>query len=182
MYTAFASVYDRLMADVDYTGWARFYHTLMEKYGVARGRACECACGTGSLTLPLRRAGLQMTGVDLSEEMLARAMEKARAAGLMIPFVRQDMCALALPRPVDALVCGCDGVNYLLDDDRLRAFFTRARESLKPGGALYIVIRKQQGAESAEKYLKTLYASVERISREKGYWVLCCSDQADEEQ
>ena len=34
MYTAFASVYDRLMADVDYPTWARFYHTLMERYGV----------------------------------------------------------------------------------------------------------------------------------------------------
>ena len=34
MYTAFASVYDRLMADVDYLAWARFYHELMERYGV----------------------------------------------------------------------------------------------------------------------------------------------------
>ena len=33
MYTAFASVYDRLMADVDYLAWARFYHELMERYG-----------------------------------------------------------------------------------------------------------------------------------------------------
>ena len=31
MYTAFASVYDRLMADVDYLAWARFYHELMER-------------------------------------------------------------------------------------------------------------------------------------------------------
>ena len=36
MYTAFASVYDRLMADVDYLAWARFYHELMERYGVRR--------------------------------------------------------------------------------------------------------------------------------------------------
>ena len=36
MYTAFASVYDRLMADVDYQGWARFYHSLMERYGKKR--------------------------------------------------------------------------------------------------------------------------------------------------
>ena len=33
MYAAFASVYDRLMADVDYTAWAAFYHALMERYG-----------------------------------------------------------------------------------------------------------------------------------------------------
>ena len=38
MYTAFASVYDRLMADVDYLAWARFYHELMDRYGVPRGK------------------------------------------------------------------------------------------------------------------------------------------------
>lgn len=38
MYTAFASVYDRLMADVDYLAWARFYHELMERYGVPAER------------------------------------------------------------------------------------------------------------------------------------------------
>ena len=81
MYTAFASVYDRLMADVDYTGWARFYHTLMENYGVARGKVCECACGTGSLTIPLSRMGNQMTGVDLSADMLFEASQKARRMG-----------------------------------------------------------------------------------------------------
>lgn len=34
MYTAFASVYDRLMTGVDYQGWANFYHALMERYGI----------------------------------------------------------------------------------------------------------------------------------------------------
>ena len=41
MYTAFASVYDRLMTGVDYQGWANFYHALMERYGIPRGKVCE---------------------------------------------------------------------------------------------------------------------------------------------
>ena len=57
MYTAFASVYDRLMTGVDYQGWANFYHALMERYGIPRGKVCECACGTGSLTIPLAAMG-----------------------------------------------------------------------------------------------------------------------------
>lgn len=55
------------------------------------------------------------------------------------------------------------------------AMFADAKAHLQDQGALYIVIRKQQGAESAEKYLKTQYGKVERIAREKGYWVLKCS-------
>ncbi|MBR7187969.1 MAG: methyltransferase, partial [Clostridia bacterium] len=52
------------------------------------------------------------------------------------------------------------------------ALFARARDFLNPGGALYIVIRKQQGAPSALKFLKERYASVEILDREAGFWVL----------
>ena len=41
MYTAFASVYDRLMSDVDYAGWARFYQSLLQLYGIHAGKICE---------------------------------------------------------------------------------------------------------------------------------------------
>ena len=135
-YEAFAGIYDSLMDDIDYDAWAEYYLTLIEKRGVQPRRLCDCACGTGSLSVRFAERGIRVTGVDLSGEMLARAQEKARKHGVTAMFVRQDMCALTLPRPVDALVCGCDGVNYLLTDDQLRAFFKRARASLKPGGVL----------------------------------------------
>ncbi len=137
MYTSFARVYDTLMDTVDYSAWAQHYRKLMENCRVpAKGRCAECACGTGNLTLPLRQMGYRMTGVDLSEEMLAAAMEKARAAGMSIPFVRQDMRALALPHRVDCVLATCDGVNYLTTPEDARAFFDAAYAALKPGGAL----------------------------------------------
>ena len=68
--------------------------------------------------------------------MLEQARQKSLERGVRVMFVRQDMCRLQLPRPVDALVCACDGVNYLLDDDRICSFITSAREAVRPGGAL----------------------------------------------
>ena len=137
MYGAFARVYDGLMDTVDYVAWAAHYHELMEKCQVpTKGRCVECACGTGGLTLPLRKMGYQMTGIDLSEEMLAAAMEKARAAGVMIPFVKQDMRALTVPRRADCVLATCDGVNYLTSPEDAQAFFSAAYAALKPGGAL----------------------------------------------
>ena len=41
---------------------------------------------------------------------------------------------------------------------------------LSQGGRLYIVIRKQQGAESCVRYLQTIYASVEKLDRSGGFW------------
>ena len=50
--------------------------------------------------------------------------------------------------------------------------FADAAQSLKAGGALYLVIRKQQGAESCVKYLQTLYGQVDKIDKSAGFWVL----------
>ena len=136
MYTEFSLIYDRLMQDVDYPAWARHYQALLLERGIAGGRVCECACGTGSLTIPLSQAGYRMTGVDLSEGMLACAMAKAREAGQDIPFVLQDMRKLKLHRPQDAVLATCDGVNYLLGPAPVQAFFMAAHAALRQGGAL----------------------------------------------
>ena len=135
-YSAFAEVYDRLMDDVDYGAWADYYLALLARAGVRPASVCDCACGTGALSVRFAARGIRVTGVDLSEQMLGRAQERARREGVQAMFVRQDMRALQLPRPVDALVCGCDGVNYLLDDRSLIAFFEHARAAIRPGGAL----------------------------------------------
>ncbi|NLO86751.1 MAG: class I SAM-dependent methyltransferase [Clostridiales bacterium] len=138
MYTAFASVYDQLMADVDYLTWARFYHALMDCYGIPRGKVCECACGTGSITIPLSQMGYQMTGVDLSPDMLFEASQKARKSGAMIPFVKQDMRTLHLHRSMDAVLCSNDGINYLKDQGELFDFFTAAFAAVREGGGLFL--------------------------------------------
>lgn len=136
MYQDFAEIYDRLMDNVKYDSWADYYVRLLSIYGVREGKVCECACGTGSLTIPLYRAGFQMTGVDLSREMLWQAAQKARKQGIAIPFVQQDMKALNLHRPMDAVIATCDGVNYLLNDEELRSFLRAAWRAIRPGGAL----------------------------------------------
>ena len=136
MYPAqFAAVYDRLMDDVDYPAWADYYRALLSRArdGAPVRKVCECGCGTGSMTVELARAGLEVVGVDLSAPMLEIAGDKLRRAGVSAPLVCQDMCRLQLHRPVDALVCPCDGVNYLVEDSQVAAFFRRAYALLKPG-------------------------------------------------
>ena len=109
-----------------------------------KGASCvECACGTGSLTVPLSLAGLKMTGVDLSEQMLASAMIKARSRGCAIPFIRQNMVSLSLPSRVHAVLCTCDGLNYLTGDDAAAA----------ENGVLYYPILVNHEAESWKRFL-----------------------------
>ena len=132
-YSAFAAGYDRMMGDVDYDGWAGYIDGFLKEDG-ARS-VLECACGTGSLTIRLARMGYEITGSDLSGDMLMVARQKALDAGLRsLPFICQDMRRLALHKSVDAVVCACDGVNYLLDG--AEDFFRAAHGALKPGGLL----------------------------------------------
>lgn len=136
MYTAFASIYDRLMADVDYQAWARHYSGLLKRYGIREGKVAECACGTGGLTIPLSQMGYQMTGIDLSADMLFEAAQKARKAGAAIPFVKQDMRYMHLHRQMDAVLATNDGINYLRNQQELMSFFSAAYTALRPGGVL----------------------------------------------
>ena len=136
MYEDFAAVYDALMDDFDYPAWANYYMRLLAGAGPAPKTAFECGCGTGSLSIPLARAGLKLVASDLSEDMLRLAQEKARRSGVMIPFVRMDMREMATPRPVDAVLACCDAVNYLVSEGDVLSFFRAAHRALKPGGVL----------------------------------------------
>ena len=137
IYGEFASVYDALMADVDYPRWARYILELARQNEVTVARAVDCACGTGSMTVALAKNTIQMTGIDRSAAMLQIAGEKSRGNGLRIPFVLQDMRKLSLHRPVDAVFCVLDGVNYLTRPGDAKAFFRSAYRALRPGGGFF---------------------------------------------
>ena len=145
MYGDFAGMYDPLMKDVDYDSWAEY---LLRFLGDEKLRVTDCACGTGEITLRLARAGHIMTGVDISGDMLRIASEKARRAALKIPFVEQDMRKLALHRPQDAIICACDGVNYLDSLKAAEEFFEAANAALKVGGLLLFDISSQYKLEN----------------------------------
>lgn len=145
MYGDFAGMYDPLMKDVDYDSWAEY---LLRFLGTEKLRVTDCACGTGEITLRLARAGHIMTGVDISGDMLRIASEKARRAALKIPFVEQDMRKLALHRPQDAIICACDGVNYLDSLKAAEEFFEAANAALKVDGLLMFDISSQYKLEN----------------------------------
>ena len=135
-YDGFAGIYDLLMDDFDYPAWAKYYLKLLEADKQPVTSLCDCACGTGSMTLRFASEIDKVIGVDISREMLEPAAEKARQMGVRAQFVCQDMARLQLARPVDAITCACDGVNYLTTDARLSAFFKAAYAALKRGGRL----------------------------------------------
>ena len=135
IYEKLAEFYDELMGDVDYDAWAEYIHGLLQKAKIPVRKVFETACGTGMLSIRLRKMGYDVAASDISGEMLAEAEENARRAGVKLPFAQMDMRRLQIPRQ-DAVVCACDGVNYLLERREVRAFFSGAYAALREGGLL----------------------------------------------
>ena len=77
-YENLAASYDRLTNDVDYEATVAFYNEILKREGLHPRTAVDLACGTGSVTLLLAQRGLRVVGVDMSEEMLCEASQKAQ--------------------------------------------------------------------------------------------------------
>lgn len=133
-YHDLAASYDRLTNDVDYPAVVAFYRRILEREGLHPRTAVDLACGTGSVSVLLTREGLNVTGVDMSEEMLTVAWEKSQALPNPPLFVRQKLQQLRLPRGVDLAVCALDSLDYILDPAECAGAIRRVYRALNPGG------------------------------------------------
>lgn len=129
-----AGCYDAFTADVNYPRWADYLERHFRRRRQPVRTVLDLACGTGTLTCLLAERGYDMTGVDLSEEMLAVAAEKGRVLPESPLFLHQSMDALDLYDTVDACVCCLDSVNYVTRPAVLKRAFQRVHLFLNPGG------------------------------------------------
>ena len=133
-YHALAVSYDRLTNDVDYEATVAFYNEILKREGLTPRTAVDLACGTGSVTAILARQGLNVLGVDLSEEMLTVAMEKVMDMEKPPRFICQPLQELYLPRGVDLAVCALDSLDYITDPEDCAEAIRRVYKALNPGG------------------------------------------------
>lgn len=136
-YSVLAEVYDALMYDVSYEQWAKYLQVILQKQEIKSGSAIlEYACGTGNITVPLAQAGYHVSATDISEEMLFVAQQKTRQRAMQVKFACADMREFKMNKPVDAIICACDGVNYLIEQKDIDNFAKCSYDNLREGGVL----------------------------------------------
>lgn len=133
-YEALAASYDRLTNDVDYASTVAFYDKILQREGLHPRTAADLACGTGSVACLLAERGLDVVGVDLSEEMLTVAAQKAQGLSKRPFFVCQPLQELCLPRAVDMAVCALDSLDYITNPQDCARAIGRIYKALNPGG------------------------------------------------
>jgi 16S rRNA (guanine1207-N2)-methyltransferase len=155
---------------LDY-GTQALLDTVIRNREVKKGRLLDLGCGYGAVGIIMKRLypAMEVVLCDINQRALRLARENA---------------ILNHARFID--VVESDGLNrvngsfdLILTNPPIRAgketvhrFFAQSAERLNPGGQLYVVIQKKQGAPSALKKMRMLFASADVVNRTAGYWVI----------
>lgn len=134
------------------------------------GSVVDMGCGYGVISIVLKHIfpSLEVTAVDVNPRAVELAALNAKTNSSVIHAMQSD---------------GFEKVEGLFDhvvtNPPIRAgkqviygMFADAHEHLRNKGSLYVVIRRQQGAESAVKELESIYGNCTILEKKKGYWVL----------
>ncbi|MGT2624754.1 class I SAM-dependent DNA methyltransferase [Streptococcus thoraltensis] len=132
-YETFASVYDAIMDDALYDLWTDFSlrHLPKSKH---RNKLLELACGTGIQSVRFSQAGFDVTGLDLSQEMLAIAEKRAKSAKEKIAFQQGNMLDLSKAGKYDFVTCYSDSICYMQDEVEVGDVFKQVYDCLKDDG------------------------------------------------
>lgn len=133
-YEQFARVYDELMNDVDYPQWIKIVRDACKTHAPNTRTFLDVGCGTGTLSILLKQEGYEVTGVDLSDDMLMIANAKVMENNLSIPFFQQDMRELEGFSTFDAVGIFCDSLNYLETEEDVKQTFQTVHEHLVSDG------------------------------------------------
>ena len=138
------------------------------------GRALDLGCGWGAVGVSVgkRYPDCQIVMSDVNGRALELAQKNAQANGVAVETCQSD-----------GLSEVTGDFDYILTNPPIRAgkqviyrLFAQSAGHLRPQGQLYLVIRKQQGAESALRYLKNVFSSVDTVEKSGGFWVIRCRE------
>ncbi len=132
-YSEFAAVYDRLMEDVDYKSRTAYLLKLFDEYDRKPELILDVACGTGGFSNELAKKGLEVIGVDMSEEMLAEARLNSAKLNTDVLFLCQKAEELDLYGTVDGAICCLDSLNHITDYKKLCKAIERVTLFLETG-------------------------------------------------
>ena len=118
------------------------------------GRVLDVGCGYGRIALPLARAGYDVQGIDISENLIKAAVAAADAEGLRLAFATASMMSLPYPSDsFDVVVCLWSAFHELLETEEQTRAMREMLRVLGPGGLA--VIEGPTYEEASEQEIQT---------------------------
>ena len=139
----YSRYYNLLYKDKDYAGETEYVRTIIQRHSPDARAILDLGCGTGRHDFLLAEMGYEVTGVDISQEMLAVA--NAQRSALYAPesiiphpplvsFHHGDIRTVRLNRTFDVVVSLFHVMSYQTENNDVAAAIATAKAHLKPGG------------------------------------------------
>ena len=135
------------------------------------GKILDLGCGYGpiGLTIAITSSQARVDLADINTRALALCEENAQTLGLSqrITCLQSDIYE-NIEGPYDSIV-----VNPPIRAGKsiTYAMYEGALQRLIDGGSLFVVIRKNQGAPTASRYIESLFGNISLLKRDKGYYI-----------
>ncbi|MFC7372667.1 class I SAM-dependent methyltransferase [Fictibacillus iocasae] len=135
------------------------------------GDYADVGCGYGPIGLSLAKAepARKVVMVDVNERALDLALLNAANNGVSNVSIKKSSL---LEQVEDGLACVISNPPIRAGKKVVHELFEQAYEKLKPGGELWIVIQKKQGAPSALEKIDSLFGNSEVVEKKKGYYII----------
>lgn len=115
-------------------GDIEYYYDYLKKI---KGRILEAGVGTGRVLIPLLQKGLQIEGIDISEDMLAQCKKNMAEYDVSTRLYQQDLFNLDLPKKYEAIIMPT-GSFCLLDKEKIEQVLTGFHACLESKGTLIL--------------------------------------------
>ena len=162
-YTELAKHYDKIYHDVDYKKQILFFIKLLERFKKTQSKKIlDVACGTGTHADYLQKLGFEVTGLDISEEML----NEARKKNTKVKFSQGDMNKFQLDEKFGTIICFFNSILYNKNYQEMKGALLKFFSHLEDGGVLIfdtvdksigIDSKKEQGHEYRNKDINILF-------------------------
>lgn len=134
------------------------------------GKILDLGCGIGVIGILLKKynPNLSLTMVDINETAVELAKQNSQLYNQNNIVIVSD----GLSNIEDMFDIIISNPPIRIGKQKMYSLLLQAGDSLKKNGLMYLVIRKQQGAQSAIKFLLDNNYNAEVINKEKGYWII----------
>jgi 2-polyprenyl-3-methyl-5-hydroxy-6-metoxy-1,4-benzoquinol methylase len=152
-----ADTYD-LLNDLNETEW-KFYSDLADQQG---GPILDVACGTGRFTVPLAERGFDITGIDITPEMLEAAKQKAERQGVFVNWVHADARQFEIGRKFRFIFTTGNSFQHFLDRESVDGLLRTIHRHLDENGVFAFETRNP---------VLSLLSADSNIEENAGSWV-----------
>ena len=130
-YAHLAKWFEYLNDDCGYEKWSQYLIAKLSAFPLVKG--LDIGCGGGWFTRAFQNHGYQMTGLDISPQMLDFAQETAMKTGIRSEYLLGDIAKMKLPKRFDFATAINDCINYI-PKEKINAAFKNVGGALKKGG------------------------------------------------